>query len=154
MPLRIADARPFFNATANALQGKGFENIDALGGSSVVNIAFLDIQNIHVVRDSLHKLREHFSSSLISNESFYTSRWTAHVASVLRGSLTIADSLNEGHPTLVHCSDGWDRTSQLTSLAQLLLDPHYRTIRGFLTLISKEFSSFGHKVCVTSIIIL
>ena len=30
----------------------------------------------------------------------------------------------------MHCSDGWDRTSQLTSLAQLLLDPHYRTITG------------------------
>ena len=32
---------------------------------------------------------------------------------------------------VVHCSDGWDRTSQVTSLASLLLDPHYRTIEGF-----------------------
>ena len=32
---------------------------------------------------------------------------------------------------LVHCSDGWDRTAQLTALAMLMLDPHYRTIRGF-----------------------
>ena len=31
---------------------------------------------------------------------------------------------------VVHCSDGWDRTSQLTSLAQLMLDPYYRTITG------------------------
>ncbi len=31
---------------------------------------------------------------------------------------------------LVHCSDGWDRTAQLTALAMLMLDPHYRTIRG------------------------
>lgn len=28
-------------------------------------------------------------------------------------------------------SDGWDRTSQLISLANLLLDPYYRTFRGF-----------------------
>jgi len=33
---------------------------------------------------------------------------------------------------LVHCSDGWDRTSQLTSLAQLLMDPYYRTFTGFM----------------------
>ena len=33
---------------------------------------------------------------------------------------------------VVHCSDGWDRTSQLTSLAMLLLDSHYRTLSGFM----------------------
>lgn len=32
---------------------------------------------------------------------------------------------------MVHCSDGWDRTAQLTSLAMLMLDSHYRTLRGF-----------------------
>ena len=29
------------------------------------------------------------------------------------------------------CSDGWDRTSQLVSLANLMLDPYYRTFTGF-----------------------
>lgn len=32
---------------------------------------------------------------------------------------------------VVHCTDGWDRTAQLTALAMLMLDPYYRTIRGF-----------------------
>uniref|UniRef100_A0A1I7X7C3 Myotubularin phosphatase domain-containing protein n=1 Tax=Heterorhabditis bacteriophora TaxID=37862 RepID=A0A1I7X7C3_HETBA len=32
---------------------------------------------------------------------------------------------------LVHCSDGWDRTAQLTSLAMVQLDPFYRSIEGF-----------------------
>ena len=36
---------------------------------------------------------------------------------------------------LVHCTDGWDRTAQLCSLAQLCLDPHLRTIEGFKTLV-------------------
>lgn len=37
----------------------------------------------------------------------------------------------QGVSVLVHCSDGWDRTSQLTSLAQLLIDPYYRSLQGF-----------------------
>ena len=31
-------------------------------------------------------------------------------------------------PVLVHCSDGWDRTPQVIALAELMLDPYYRTI--------------------------
>ena len=46
---------------------------------------------------------------------------------------------------MVHCSDGWDRTAQLTSLATLFLDPYYRTLTGFQILIEKEWLSFGHK---------
>ena len=40
---------------------------------------------------------------------------------------------------LVHCSDGWDRTTQTVALAALLLDPYYRTIRGFGVLVEREW---------------
>jgi myotubularin-related protein 1/2 len=65
---------------------------------------------------------------------------------VLSGARRVAEVLHEdGASVLVHCSDGWDRTPQLVGLAQLILDPYYRTIRGFAVLIEKEWCSFGHK---------
>ena len=51
---------------------------------------------------------------------------------MLQGATLIARYLKEKNVSvLVHCSDGWDRTPQLTSLAQVLLDPFYRTRDGF-----------------------
>lgn len=38
----------------------------------------------------------------------------------------------EGVSVLVHCSDGWDRTAQVCSVACVLLDPFYRTLRGLM----------------------
>ncbi|VDM52268.1 unnamed protein product [Angiostrongylus costaricensis] len=47
--------------------------------------------------------------------------------------------------------EGWDATCQLMSLAELMLDPYYRTIEGFQSsaiiqkLIEKEWLAFGHR---------
>lgn len=39
---------------------------------------------------------------------------------------------DKGVSVLVHCSDGWDRTAQVCSVAAVLLDPYYRTLKGFM----------------------
>lgn len=65
---------------------------------------------------------------------------------LLAGAVRIADKIESGKTSVVvHCSDGWDRTPQLTSLAMLMLDSYYRTIPGFEALIEKEWISFGHR---------
>jgi uncharacterized membrane protein YgcG len=122
LPLRIADARPKLNANANAMQGKGFESMSFLGGSSVASIAFLDIENIHVMRSSIQKLRDSGStgsggagsdgsatvgSGGTGTGSGGSNGWLNHIMAVLKGAVTVADSLFLGHPVLVHCSDGW-----------------------------------------------
>lgn len=60
-----------------------------------------------------------------------SSGWLKHIRSILETAWFIARAVSAGVSVVVHCSDGWDRTAQVCSLAALLLDPYYRTIQGF-----------------------
>ena len=68
-----------------------------------------------------------FSFSWLSG--LENTKWLHNMASLLKAAIIVV-SVNEkeGRPVLVHCSDGWDRTAQITSLAELMLDPYYRTV--------------------------
>ncbi|XP_046565750.1 myotubularin-related protein 2-like [Haliotis rubra] len=144
--LFIMDARPSVNAVANKAKGGGYENEDAYQNAE---LSFLDIHNIHVMRESLRKLKEvcfptideaHWLSSIESTH------WLEHIKQILAGAVRIADKVESNKTSvLVHCSDGWDRTAQLTGLSMLMLDPYYRTVLGFEVLIEKEWISAGHK---------
>lgn len=57
------------------------------------------------------------------------SRWLHNMAGLMQAAGTVASTIeHEARPVLVHCSDGWDRTPQIVSIAEILLDPYYRTI--------------------------
>ena len=147
--LRIVDARPKLNARANSYMGKGYEDVSRLGQD--FQIHFLGIENIHRMRQSLEVISEavtHGGDGSSGSPSFDSllvqSNWLYHGRQIMQGALFVVSCLEGGDPVLVHCSDGWDRTSQLCALAQVLLDPFYRTIVGFKALIEKDFCSFGH----------
>lgn len=74
-----------------------------------------------------------------------SSSWLKHIRAILDTSMFIANAVDGGISVVVHCSDGWDRTAQVCSLASVMLDPYYRTIKGFQALIDKDWLSFGHK---------
>ena len=73
-------------------------------------------------------------------------KWLYLLRVLLLGTIRTAhDMLKNRRSVVVHCSDGWDRTSQLCALVQLLLDPYARTIDGFCILVQKDWLSFGHQ---------
>ena len=143
----IVDARPTVNAYAMQAVGLGSENMDHYRFATKV---YLGIDNIHVMRESLSKvidaLKESDLTPLAPNrEVLAKSGWLKHIAGILDGASLIARQVGLQHShVLIHCSDGWDRTSQLSSLSQLCLDPYYRTLEGFITLVEKDWLSFGH----------
>lgn len=93
------------------------------------------------------------------------SQWLHFVSQLLSVSVEVVEAIEEEErPVLVHCSDGWDRTTQVVALAKLMLDPFYRTLdvsvnlhtycvvitlsfafQGFQLLVEREWIAFGHR---------
>jgi len=140
----IIDARPTTNAMANVAKGAGTENMEHYRNCKKV---YLGIDNIHVMRDSLARVSEAIRQpNSINHDLLRRSGWLKHLSSILEGILIIVKAVHLANShVLVHCSDGWDRTSQLSALSQLCLDPYYRTLEGIAVLIEKDWVSFGHK---------
>ncbi|XP_078494504.1 phosphatidylinositol-3,5-bisphosphate 3-phosphatase MTMR2-like [Ciona intestinalis] len=146
--LLIFDARPQANAVANVARGGGYEKSEAYTTSELI---FCDVHNIHVMRESLRKLQDTCFAQNPNEDKHWLSnleqtQWLHHTKVILAAATRIADRVESGKSSvLVHCSDGWDRTAQLTSLSMIMLDSYYRTLQGFIVLIEKEWLSFGHK---------
>jgi myotubularin-related protein 1/2 len=146
MSLKILDLRPRSAAMANRTGGYGYENTSNYTGCS---LQFCNIANIHAVRDAYQKLSSLCLSTVASDISFASAledtKWMSHIRLIWAAAWETAYWVHLHRlPVLVHCSHGWDRTSQVVALAEILLDPFYRTIEGFSCLIEKDFLSFGH----------
>jgi len=144
--LRIMDLRPKSAAMANRTQGYGYESSSNYPHCQV---NFYNIANIHGVRDSLAKLSALAMSPVTPDVQFSalveSTGWLTMARIILNAAWQCAALVNFHRlPVLLHCSHGWDRTSQVSALAQLMLDPYYRTMAGFATLVEKEFGAFGH----------
>ena len=140
----IFDARPRKAAMGNLAMGKGYEM------KGYATLVFLDIDNIHCVREALNGMNTvcvtgtHSESHWLS--ALESTKWLSYVRVLLAGTMRIVGHVaDEGESCLVHCSDGWDRTAQLCALAQLCMDPYFRTLEGFAILIEKDWLSFGHQ---------
>ena len=140
----IIDARPTTNAMANVAKGAGTENMDYYRNCKKV---YLGIDNIHVMRDSLARVAESIRNpDAVNYDLLRRSGWLRHLTCILEGIVVIVRAVHLANShVLVHCSDGWDRTSQLSAVSQLCLDPYYRTLEGFAVLVEKDWVSFGHK---------
>ncbi|GAA5828710.1 hypothetical protein JCM11251_005846 [Rhodosporidiobolus azoricus] len=143
----IIDARPSKNAYANSVKGAGTENMAYYKNCEK---EYLGIDNIHVMRSSLtgvfDALADAEAIGRLDRSALRRTGWLSHLTNILDGVLTIVRTvhINNSH-ALVHCSDGWDRTSQLSALPQICLDPFFRTARGLAVLIEKDWISYGHR---------
>ena len=146
--LFIVDCRSRASAMANRAAGAGYESQANYGSS---RLDFYGISNIHAVRDMYKALGSILLSAAPSSSAdttftkqFEDTQWLNSLRNIIKASYDTAQYLHNGAPVLVHCSHGWDRTAQVCALAQLFIDPYYRTFEGFKVLVEREWVSLGH----------
>ncbi|XP_022240508.1 myotubularin-related protein 13-like [Limulus polyphemus] len=113
----------------------------------------VDFTDVRQIKTSFKKLmRACIPSDPITDpdlnffRSIENSEWLNQLQIILQLSGVVVDLMDvQGSSVMICLEDGWDFTSQVSSIAQLCLDPYYRTFEGFRTLIEKEWLAFGHR---------
>uniref|UniRef100_A0A8C4NLF6 SET binding factor 1 n=1 Tax=Eptatretus burgeri TaxID=7764 RepID=A0A8C4NLF6_EPTBU len=131
-------------------QGKAVR-LEALHGCEVCAVDYPDVR---AVKGSFKKLLRACVPSAIPGatdasflQSLQESEWLQQIQRSLQLAVLIVELLDSGASVCVSLEEGWDITTQLVSLTQVLLDPYYRTLEGFRLLVEKEWISFGHRFC-------
>ncbi|KAL0967099.1 hypothetical protein UPYG_G00247800 [Umbra pygmaea] len=107
------------------------------------------IERFTTLQESLIKLVDACNDQSHSMDRWLSkleaSNWQTHVKEILTTACLSAQCIDrEGASVLVHGSEGTDSTLQVTSLAQIILDPTCRTIQGFQALVEREWLQAGH----------
>eukprot|EP00052_Salpingoeca_macrocollata_P025080 m.227558 g.227558 ORF g.227558 m.227558 type:complete len:1293 (+) comp22371_c1_seq4:3650-7528(+) len=128
-----------------------------LDGESGLNLGWdgivVDREHTRLVTDvqavqNAAELLQQACFNIDADDSFLqldASQWHGQVSALLHWANNIADVVElENATVLISLETGQDHTAQLSSLVQLLVDPYYRTLSGFIALVKKEWCAMGH----------
>ena len=142
----IIDTRTTATAQTERVKGGGFEDEYYYPKWRIINKS---IDRYYYLLGSYSKLMEACSDSEASTEQWLSklavSSWLTHIKEVLNCGCLVAQLLDkESASVVVHGSEGVDITLCVTALAQIILNPDCRTIRGFEALLEREWIQAGH----------
>lgn len=116
----------------------------------------IELHEVRHIKSSFKKVLKVCSPSEMKNtdnpypstffKEFVNTDWLKQLQKIMEVSALIVDLVDiRGSSVLLCLEDGNDLVAQIISIAELCLDPYYRTFEGFRTLIEKEWLAFGHR---------
>ncbi|XP_078044125.1 myotubularin-related protein 10-B isoform X2 [Augochlora pura] len=85
------------------------------------------------------------------DNNFYSllenTKWLKHVSYCLQKAVEACEHLHLESSVILQEGAGADICCVISSLVQLLLDPYFRTVNGFQSLLQKEWVAGGHPFC-------
>ncbi|XP_049836392.1 myotubularin-related protein 13 isoform X2 [Schistocerca gregaria] len=117
-----------------------------------IPVEYFDVRHTKTAFKKLMRACIPSSPSAEPEQTFYklieSSEWLLQLQNIMQLAGAVVDLLDvQGSSVMICLEDGSDITAQVSSVAQLCLDPHYRTIEGFRVLVEKEWLAFGHRFC-------
>lgn len=88
---------------------------------------------------------------LIKTTNYF--KWTQMIEDILFKAFLLVKNLRS-HTVLIQCQTGKDASCVLSSLAQIISEPYYRTFKGFQALIYKEWIFMQHSFLKKSSVML
>ncbi|XP_035380057.1 myotubularin-related protein 9 [Electrophorus electricus] len=142
----IIDTRTIAVAQQAKARGGGFEQEANYPQWRRIHKA---IERTNILQESLIKIVEACNDHSNSMDRWLSkleaSNWQSQVKEILTTACLAAQCIDrEGASVLVHGTEGTDSTLQVTSLAQIILEPACRTVRGFQALVEREWLQAGH----------
>lgn len=84
---------------------------------------------------------------------YIKTKWPIYIEEVLQKAFDIGLGLVKSS-ILIHCPTGDDGSSVMCSLAQIIMDPFYRSFEGFKTIVYKEWLHFQHNFVKRSALLM
>ena len=130
-------------------QMKGVK-MDSAPKTDFIPVEYYDVRHTKAAFKKLMRACIPSSASDAPEQSFHrlieNSEWLQQIQNIMQLAGAVVDLLDlQGSSVSICLEDGWDTSAQVSSVAQLCLDPYYRTLEGFRVLVEKEWIGFGHR---------
>ncbi|CAH4021031.1 myotubularin-related protein 10-B [Pieris brassicae] len=128
-----------------------------LCGNSYTNSSSANVlPSLAILNSSYKKLADLCTPNTLSqfwmqDSQYYSilesSRWLRYVCNCITFADDAARHIVDNVTVVLQEGDGVDYCAVVSCITQLLLDPHFRTLSGFQSLIQKEWLALGHPFC-------
>lgn len=126
-------------------EGKSAKAIDEQLFDKQISVNYLKLES----NEELCLAEKHLFEVFLANKrpfikEILNSKWYNYISGILFSLQIIRNLYLQENTVLIRCESGLDKSLLLSSLLQIIMDPSFRTFKGFEALVMRMFIHNGH----------